>query len=63
MQKITIKEHLIKTNMKQFFKQCMLFKSEDKIDKIIGALTWIALTLLLTQITIIAYLINNLINN
>lgn len=63
MQKITIKEHLIKTNMKQFFKQCMLFKSEDKIDKIIGAITWIALTLLLTQITIIAYLINNLINN
>lgn len=62
MQKITIKEHLIKTNMKQFFKQCMLFKSEDKIDKIIGAITWIALTLLLTQITIIAYLINN-INN
>ncbi len=49
--------------MKQFFKQCMLFKSEDKIDKIIGAITWIALTLLLTQITIIAYLINNLINN
>ena len=54
---------LNKTNMKQFFKQCMLFKSEDKIDKIIGAITWIALTLLLTQITIIAYLINNLINN
>lgn len=36
--------------MKEFFNQCMLFKSEDKIDKIIGLITWITLSLLLTQI-------------
>jgi hypothetical protein len=49
--------------IKEFFNQCMLFKSEEKIFKLIGLITWIALSLLLTQIVIIAYLINNLINN
>lgn len=49
--------------MKKFFNECMLFKSEEKIFKLIGLITWITLSLLLTQIIIIASLINNLINN
>jgi hypothetical protein len=49
--------------MKQFFNQCMLFKSEEKIFKLIGLITWLTLALFLTQIIMIASLINNLINN
>jgi len=61
--------HLFVTGKKDIPSHLFVFddkvigKSEEKIFKLIGLITWIALSLLLTQIIIVASLINNLINN
>lgn len=49
--------------MKQFFKQCMLFKSKDMNDVILGCVTWNLLIILFFTLIVLAHLINNLINN
>jgi hypothetical protein len=48
--------------MKQFFNQCMLFKSKDRIDIILGLGAWFFTISIFLIIIILAYLIN-LINN
>jgi len=48
--------------MKQFFNQCMLFKSKDRIDIILGVATWFCTISIFLVLIILAYLIN-LINN
>ena len=44
--------------LKQFFNQCMLFKSKERFDIILGAVTWLTLSVLFLVIILLAYLIN-----
>jgi hypothetical protein len=44
--------------LKQFFNQCMLFKSKERFDIILGAVTWLTLSVFFLILIVLAYLIN-----
>jgi hypothetical protein len=48
--------------IKEFFNQCMLFKSKEKINIILGVATWFCTISIFLVLILLAYLIN-LINN
>jgi len=43
--------------MKKFFNQCMLFKSKDKIEIILGLASWICIICIFLCIIILTYLL------